>query len=431
MQCARRASLTLIMFGCCCFAVRAEEVTAPEEPQPFLSIGDSASDSHHESFAAYETESCDCSCDEECCTCAPRWWMRGQYLLWWTEGQNLPTLVTTSPNGTPRAEAGVLGFPNTTTLFGAQRVADDERHGVRWSLGTWLDDTQCSALEGEWFSVGDANSTGNFFASSNGDPILARPFFNVSLGAEDSALIAFPNLVAGQIAASSSSELHSGNLLLRSNLRRGYRGRLDLLTGYRYFRFREDLLITENLVSTDPGGFVQVGTTLDLFDRFVTENDFHGGELGLAIEMDHGPWTFGLLGKVALGNVHQQLEIDGGTVVATPGGSTTARTGGLLALPTNIGSYSHNEFGVLPELTTNIDYRINDCWSLTIGYTFIYLSDLLRTGDQIDRFVNPTQLTDFDQPGGGGLIGDPRPRASLSDTDFWAQGLNVGLKWVH
>jgi hypothetical protein len=325
----------------------------------------------------------------------------------------------------------VLGFPNTTIPFGDERVADQERHGLRWSLGAWLDDAQCRALEGEWFSVGDDNSTGNFLASSSGDPILARPFFNVSLGQEDSALVAFPNLVSGQIAASSSSEFHSGTLLLRSNLRQGSRGRLDFLTGYRYFRFREDLLITNNLVSTDPGGFVPQGTTLDLFDRFVTENDFHGGDIGLAMQLDHGPWTFGVLGKVALGNVHQRLAIDGGTVVATPGGSTTSRTGGLLALPTNIGSYSRDEFAVLPEFTTNIDYRINDCWSLTIGYTFIHLSDVLRTGDQIDRFVNPTQLTDFSQPGGGGLIGDPRPSATLNDTDFWAQGLNVGVTWIH
>ncbi|MCE9524663.1 MAG: BBP7 family outer membrane beta-barrel protein, partial [Planctomycetales bacterium] len=62
----------------------------------------------------------DGGCEEECCY--PQTTARLEYLMWWGRGQNIPALVTTSPNGTPQNEAGVLGFPNTTTLFGNQGI---------------------------------------------------------------------------------------------------------------------------------------------------------------------------------------------------------------------------------------------------------------------------------------------------------------------
>ena len=38
----------------------------------------------------------------------PRVWGRVEYLLWFSDGRNLPALATTSPAGTPQNQAGVL-----------------------------------------------------------------------------------------------------------------------------------------------------------------------------------------------------------------------------------------------------------------------------------------------------------------------------------
>src|SRR5258706_15506345 len=46
-------------------------------------------------------------CGDSCCV--SRNTARLEYLLWFGRGQNIPALVTTSPQGTPQAEAGVLG----------------------------------------------------------------------------------------------------------------------------------------------------------------------------------------------------------------------------------------------------------------------------------------------------------------------------------
>src|SRR4051794_31004468 len=49
---------------------------------------------------------------------AGRIWADGEFLLWWMKGAALPPLVTASPSGTPGTQAGVLGAPATSVLFG-------------------------------------------------------------------------------------------------------------------------------------------------------------------------------------------------------------------------------------------------------------------------------------------------------------------------
>jgi len=58
--------------------------------------------------------------------CGPRGWIWGgaEYLLWRTDGMRVPALVTSSPAGTPRDQAGVLGEPDTVILFGGQDLLD-------------------------------------------------------------------------------------------------------------------------------------------------------------------------------------------------------------------------------------------------------------------------------------------------------------------
>ena len=48
-------------------------------------------------------------------------WFQAEYLLWWIQGNPLPPLVTTSPEGTPQSNAGVLGAAGTGILFGDER----------------------------------------------------------------------------------------------------------------------------------------------------------------------------------------------------------------------------------------------------------------------------------------------------------------------
>ena len=76
----------------------------------------------------------------------------------------------------------------------------------------------------------------------------------------------------------------------------------------------------------------------------------------------------------------------------------------------------------MPEFGVNINYCLTDRVSLVGGYTLLMLTDVSRTGEQIDLSVNPTQINN------GVLAGAARPQSQFTnETDFWAQGMNFGI----
>ncbi len=372
-------------------------------------------------------------CDNDCCGgCwyTPRLWAQADMLWWWTQGNRMPPLVTTSPDGTDRADAGVLDRPGTRVLHGGELVDGNGRLAARVNLGMWLDDCNTTAIEATWFILGDGGNSGNYYAQSIGDPvrpILARPFFNTQLNQQDAELIAFPDVINGDIQIETSSEMNSLSVLARRTCCQGPGGRFDVVGGYRYLRFREGLMITEDLTSIDDGNVVPVGTQFQLFDSFSTDNQFHGGEIGLSLLYDCGPWTLDVLTKLALGNMRQTETIRGSTTTLSPVDPPLTSEGGLLALPSNIGRSSRDEFTLIPELNLNLRYYWNPRLSTSVGYSLLWVTDIARTGDQIDFQVNPSQIP----VNGGTLIGQPSPQRRLKDTSMWAQGLNFGVAWQY
>jgi hypothetical protein len=370
--------------------------------------------------------------------CGPdgRLWLSTEYLLWWTQGMSTPPLVTASPAGTPRAAAGVLGDARTVVLFGDERVNNDIRSGFRVRAGFWLDECNLCGLEGSYLFLG-RRCEDDVFVGFPGTPILARPFFNAAPGAPgttpvagmvgvpaaDAELVNFPGVVAGSVAAEACNEFYGYEANLRKNLGCDCNYRIDFLAGYRFLRLEDSVVVTENLVATDPAGAVPAGTRFILQDRFDTRNDFHGGQVGLAGEVRQGRAFVSLRALVALGNVYKQTWIGGATLIGVPGQAEQTNAGGLLAQPTNIGAYSRNDFAVVPEGTVSVGYQLTDGIRAFVGYTFLYWSNVWRAGDQIDLVVNPTQIAP------GTLFGVPRPIFPGKDDDFWAQGVNFGLEF--
>lgn len=351
-------------------------------------------------------------------------WVRADYLLWWTKGEALPPLVTTSPDETPRLEAGVLGEPNTEILFGDGRYLNSVRSGGRIEFGAWLDECRAIGVGGGFFALGGGNQT--FSDASEGEPIIARPFFNTLTDAQDSALTAYSStatgdVIAGDILVRTSNELLNANAFLTRLLWRERGLRIDALGGYRFTRFDEDLSITENLVVTESGAFVPQGTTFDALDSFDVSNQFNGGDLGIKFESYAHRWSLDGMLKVALGGMQQQANVWGRTIVTVPGDAPDSREGDLLALPSNIGVYSRDKFAVVPELRLNLSYHITPAWRVNVGYTFIYWSEVLRAGEQVNTTLNTTQLM---PP----VVGPAVPTYSFVDGDLWAQGLNFGTE---
>ena len=85
--------------------------------------------------------------------------------------------------------------------------------------------------------------------------------------------------------------------------------------------------------------------------------------------------------------------IRGGTSSASAGtGAPVDRTGGLLALSSNIGDYDRTKLVLLRDMSINVGYCLTPNVMLRLGFDFMWVSNVLRPGEQIDLGVNPTLL---------------------------------------
>ena len=204
--------------------------------------------------ANYAEDTCcadgNCGCCSQCCHRYDTWGSV-EFLMWWAKGTSLPPLVTTSPAGTPQAQAGVLGFPGTSTLFGDQLGGNKLQGGGRVTAGIWLDPDHNVAVGGRFFGLG--GDTSRFNQASGGNPILAIPFFNASplINREDSLLLAYPGLSSGRVNAFLTTnniigaEAFTEIMMTRDQLRR-----IDLVAGYQFFRLDDWLQINSTSTLT-------------------------------------------------------------------------------------------------------------------------------------------------------------------------------------
>ena len=383
-------------------------------------------------------------CDNSGCTCdgvplcSPpgRFWVRADWMMWWTNGQELPPLVTTSPQGTPIGQAGVLGQAGTTVLFGDSTVYDQARSGVKITFGAWLDCSHRWGLEADWLTLGGDSI--DYTNSSTGNPILARPFFNVETNAEDAQLKAYPGVVTGSVDVIGNDYFESVGMTLRYNLccsccsdccgdtcDAGCEGgcgsnpcsmsycRTDLLFGYRHYLLGDNMSIGEDIYDTRTSSRYQI---TDIFD---TRNEFNGAELGLDTELRRGRWSLELLAKMAFGNNHETATINGTTTISN-GQTSVTYPEGIYAVASNSGVHPRDEFVVIPQFGVQAGCQLTCHVRAFVGYNLIYWGNVMRAADQIDLNIDPRQ---FAPPVSGAL---PYPQYSATQSSFWAQGVNVG-----
>ena len=230
-------------------------------------------------------------CGMALCSPPGRVWLRADYLMWWTSGTTLPPLVTTSPSTTPVSEAGVLP---TAILYGDQTIINDVRSGFRTTIGMWLDSCHVWDLEFDYLNLGERAN--GYTATSTGDPILARPFFNVQTNQQASELVAYPGIVEGTVSVDAKDYFQSAGVLVSRNLCSGNCGcdpcdscgdacggscggscgvpllyccRTDLLAGFRYYNLSDRLGVHEALRANHAGFHVRHPRQLQRPQRFL------------------------------------------------------------------------------------------------------------------------------------------------------------------
>src|SRR6185369_9910953 len=153
-----------------------------------------------------------------------------------------------------------------------------------------------------------------------------------------------------------------------------------------------------------------------------------GGHVGLQGQVRFGRIFLSGTGKVALGSVHETLDVGGVSFLDFTGVGTTFFPSGIYAQSSNIGTHSRDQFTFVHELTAKVGVNITKNISAFAGYNFLFINDVLRPGNQIDRVVNLDQSALF---GPGVTTGPARPAAQFNDSTFWAQGATFGfeLRW--
>jgi hypothetical protein len=358
-------------------------------------------------------------------------WVSVEYLMWYQSGMETPALVTTSP--------GVL-VPPVTLYGGDNDILSDRMGGTRVRFGWWFANNPMLGIEGEYlgFNTKTENFNSGFSTGVAPDPILARPFYNALTGLDDAQRVAFPGVINGRVTTEATTKLDGAAVRFRkimccssgssfSPIACGpvpSQSRIDATLGWRFYQLKESLGITEDLQVRGPDP-AQVGATFLINEGFSTRNQFNGAELGFQWTGRRGYWSMDALMRMGIGNMKQEVMIQGNTVSKAPDGTPVQPNpgvGGLLAQRTNIGTRTRNEFGIVPELGATLGYQFTQHLRLTAGYSFIYFSNVVRPGDQIDTTVNPN-LMPPENPDETAFL---NPRFAFQQTDYWVQGLSLG-----
>src|SRR5262245_37031796 len=325
-----------------------------------------------------------------------RFYASAEYLLWFARNDHVPALAVTSPtpatstNPSPQPQALLFGGDMFPTL----------RQGARFGAGMWFSPAQVRGLDFNFLFLGTAQTSST--VDSTTTPEILRPFFNTNTGTQFVQIVAQPGVSTGAMRIDTDSSLYGADL--------NYRHRLcgvcdpcgthvDFITGFRWMHLNENLNITENFTALpdgirNPGVAAASGT---VSDHFGTRNNFYGWQFGFLVEKHWGRFSIDATTKIGLGVTNSQSNVYGSQNLVINGVPTTA-SGGLLALNSNSGSQSGNAFSVLPEIGINLGYQLTPRLKAFVGYSFLYWSNVVRPGEQIDTNIDAARIPNFLNP---------------------------------
>src|SRR5262249_13913812 len=131
-------------------------------------------------------------------------------------------------------------------------------------------------------------------------------------------------------------------------------------------------------------------------DQFLAYNHFYGGQFGGTITRHFGNAFVSVGGVVAMGATHEEVKASGVSALHVgPVGPVSQTGGGIYVQNSNAERRENDAFAVIPELDVKVGYQFNNHLSVNVGYTFMYWSEVVRPGDQIDHNVNGNRVPVF------------------------------------
>ena len=372
-----------------------------------------------------------------------RFYGGSEYLLWKVKGAPLSVpLVTTGPDST---HEGIIRSSETTILYGAPFApgtgGNDTQNfralsGTKLWLGYWLDDAQSLAIEGGGFALQKAKATykvssdstafglsvpmyNSFFYLGEGNCNPAEAFCGTGVGEDRAPITSAADCVTGGVVITNTLQLWGLHANAVVNIIRTPTWDVSAVGGFRYLSLSEDFNMSTAI--TGVSGTQFAGQSGNTDDDFATRNHFYGALLGLRARAVQGPFSLESTLTAALGVNDETINING--IYHAFGFFTTTGPYGMFATPANSGTTSSNKFAVVPEAQIKLGYDITPTVRVTVGYDFLYWSNVVRPTDQINR--NMVKGESYQQdPNSTSLA---YPQRLNKTTDFYAQGVSLGL----
>lgn len=360
------------------------------------------------------------------CECEKKITFSADYLCWKLEDSpRIIPLVATAPvihNGDP-----VIGQPGAKVVLGGKHLSNDWRSGAKFGLGYHLANEICSSVEASYFFLPQDTRHHKVFSSgAAGTPYLAVPYYDTVTDLESSSPVARPGRFRGLAKLHFSNWMQGAELNAWADVYHQCRYSLSGMIGFRYWSFNDKVRF---LVDSP-----QVGVPNDIYrvrDRFSVLNNFYAGQIGVGIKGGFEQFFLDVKGKVALGAMREKSSVRGDFVTNSFTGFTVPETfnGGYFALRSNIGTHKRTRFAVMSEFDFNFGYHLYDCLDLRLGYTFIYVDEVLWASKQLNRRINPTQSVLYEFTPTPAAIGRREPRPRLRSDSLWVQGITVGIEY--
>lgn len=376
-----------------------------------------------------------------------------EYLYWWLKPAPLSVpLVSTGPISTTHhgwlvsSDATVLyGAPYSPANGGNDSQAFSPTSGARLTLGYWLDEDQRFGFEVSGFGLKTETAGYEIRSDSSGYPVINIPVLNtisysptgrpgLPAGGEDGLPASLPDdasrfdgnsgIVEGGVRISNWIQFWGADATGVINLYRNAAWNLDGLAGFRYLDLSEQF----NLMYDSEGvSDHYVGMSGRAWDEFATENKFYGGNFGLRARYTEGSLSVELSACAAPGLSDEVQRVSGGFFAdnfVSSGSSSGSE--GVFAQPANEGQTSSQRFAIVPDMQFKLGYELTPWLRATLGYEFLYYSNVIRPGDQINREIPKGQT--FQQ--GKATDSTESPSRFFKTTDFYAHGLSFGLEFT-
>ncbi len=326
--------------------------------------------------------------------------------------------------------AGSLVDPSVKVAFGEKILADLTYYGFRLSAGVDPGPGHPVGAEINGLYIPQQTNRYDLASNYNGTPSIVTFFYDTShaigsnLPIGERAFV-WAGIVGAVVYAArfdvvTSSQVVGGETNLLLGLADNSFGSITGLVGFRYLSLADTFTV-------DVTRIIGSGST---HDDFATLNNFYGGQIGVKLATK-GRISLFLSTKLAMGDTQQTIDISGYSVLtpvaAVALGNGRQLPGGFFTNSGNIGVSTNSQLALVSDSQFGLKLFLTDRLALQVAYNYLYWTNVVRAGDQIQHNVNSSLIPNL-APLGLSSGGAVAPTRSNTVSDFWSQGLSFGVE---